>query len=155
MGHSGQVALAVRSAGCDSVRKVWLVQVRGCAGWRRRKGVVFGRDVGAGGGEAGEKAVGLQAGRIVGRGAGAGGEAGSQGLHCLNELPCWDADEFFVEETCSFNPSIEKSHAMDIQIRHPLLKFVPLSRIIVTSRTSLGSSLLQNYASMTCCARIT
>ena len=49
-------------------------------GWWGRKGVVFGRDAGAGGGEAGEKAVGLQAGRIVGRGAGAGRKAGCHGL---------------------------------------------------------------------------
>ena len=59
-----QAVTACERSGC--------LQVRGCAGWWRRKGVVFGRDAGAGGGEVGEKAVGLQAGRIVGRGAGAG-----------------------------------------------------------------------------------
>ena len=83
--------MAVRSAGCQSVRKIGQrgeCELRGRAGWWRRKGGVFGRADGTSGGEVGEAAVGLHAGRIVGVGPGRAGTLGSWAPHsafCLIE----------------------------------------------------------------------
>ena len=123
----------MRSAGCDSVRKVWLVQVRGCAGWWRRKGVVFGRDAGAGGGEVGEKAVGLQAGRIVGRGAGAGGALALKG----SALPDSEGGVTFFRVTLRNQSREAQINRSGLIGPRKFRKAVPLSRIIVTSGASL------------------
>ena len=56
--HAGQVARAVRSAGCRGTCKVWEARLRVGVRWWRRKEAVFERGAWVVGGEAGMEASG-------------------------------------------------------------------------------------------------